>query len=540
MRQVTFRFQKGDSVGDIDAELDRSLDEDYVDTGDLAILRSIANPRSVVVGRTGSGKTALLKQLEKKSERVIRIHPGHLSLQYLTNSTIIPELVKMGVHLEPFYQLLWRHVLVMELIRNRFELREDSGRRGFLQRLGDRISINRAEKKALEYYTEWNPTFWENSDVRVQEITKKLRDKMSATLGAEFGARATAAEEQEESEESRQVLTKRAQAVVREVSLENINTGMEILRKHVLDDDQKPYFIVIDDLDKDWVDTEYAYDLITSLLDAAGDFAKLPNVKVIVALRENIVEAIQARRKRQTQQREKYESIFHRLRWSETDLLRMIDTRLARTIKGFYGGPVKLETLLPESNRKKRPEDPIRYVLDRTLKRPRDLIDFVNRCLSTAAAAGSNRITWQILRAAERDYSNGRLSSLEDEWFDAYPDIGIVFSALKGAPSQFTLDDLGDDRAMNIVVRDSSALDPSSIVKQSARLFEREGNAGDVWRFLVPILVRVALIGAKYTTAESYLYSYDRPDIVNRAIDSSTRFCVHPAFVTALESRSIS
>jgi len=57
-----FIFKKLDSVGAAAAEEDkRFLKACFVDTGDLDVLRDCADPRRIVLGRTGSGKTALLE-----------------------------------------------------------------------------------------------------------------------------------------------------------------------------------------------------------------------------------------------------------------------------------------------------------------------------------------------------------------------------------------------------------------------------------------------------------------------------------------------
>jgi ABC-type cobalamin/Fe3+-siderophores transport system ATPase subunit len=51
---------------------------------------------SMVVGRTGCGKTALLILLRESSTHVTWLEPDELSLQYLSNSTIIQYLDKLG------------------------------------------------------------------------------------------------------------------------------------------------------------------------------------------------------------------------------------------------------------------------------------------------------------------------------------------------------------------------------------------------------------------------------------------------------------
>lgn len=77
-------------VGFLDAETDHPiLKECFVDNGNLARLMDTANPASLVIGRTGSGKTALLQQVAETCEKTAIVAPEELSLHYLTNSTII-------------------------------------------------------------------------------------------------------------------------------------------------------------------------------------------------------------------------------------------------------------------------------------------------------------------------------------------------------------------------------------------------------------------------------------------------------------------
>jgi hypothetical protein len=84
-----FRFRRFDSVGDPDAERDADyLTNCFVDTGDIAVLRDCSDQKSIVVGRTGAGKSALLIRLrEQVGDRVIEVKPEALALEHISNST---------------------------------------------------------------------------------------------------------------------------------------------------------------------------------------------------------------------------------------------------------------------------------------------------------------------------------------------------------------------------------------------------------------------------------------------------------------------
>src|SRR5258706_5797700 len=85
-----YTFRNHDSIGANDAENDDTfLKECFEDTGDLATLCDLSHPQRIVVGRTGSGKSALLLQVARGQPGAITIEPESLSLNYITNSTII-------------------------------------------------------------------------------------------------------------------------------------------------------------------------------------------------------------------------------------------------------------------------------------------------------------------------------------------------------------------------------------------------------------------------------------------------------------------
>ena len=311
----------------------------------------------------------------------------------------------------------------------------------------------------------------------------------------------------------------------------------------MLADRQKPYYIVIDDLDKNWVEHTMSYDLIDNLLDVVGEFARMPNVKVVVALRDNIVEALHNRRSKQSQQREKHESLFLRLRWSSADLKALVNARLARLLKSVYGGSITLETFLPDARPKRRYVGTgAEFMLSRTFRRPRDLIDFINRCVQEAASESANTIpiSWAVLQAAEKKYSGGRLRSLEDEWHPTYPDIGRVFQAFRGVTDGFAIEELPEEALYEVCVNGESSSDDASLARICYLLEERGKPIEEIWRILIPILYRVSFLGFKAGPESKVVYSYEGVDAAYDQVNPATKFYVHPALHEALNIKSSS
>lgn len=105
-KEGIFKFKKNDQIGAACAELDDDfLRNCFVNTGDLDLLENINDRRVIVLGRAGSGKSALLKKISEK-HRTIKILPENLALSYVSHSTILNFFSEIGVNLDPFFKLL--------------------------------------------------------------------------------------------------------------------------------------------------------------------------------------------------------------------------------------------------------------------------------------------------------------------------------------------------------------------------------------------------------------------------------------------------
>jgi hypothetical protein len=85
----------------------------------------------------------------------------------------------------------------------------------------------------------------------------------------------------------------------------------------------------------------------------------------------------------------------------------------------------------------RKKEEPITYMLDRTLKRPRDIIAFFNLC--AAASTNDPVIRPQTLVKAEAIYSEQRLTAVQEEWSAHYAYLRELCGLLKQRPISFPL-----------------------------------------------------------------------------------------------------
>lgn len=125
--------RRGMSVGAMSAEDDQKfLSECFVETGQAEQVLDITNPKSIALGRTGAGKSALLLHLTESSSNVASVDPEDLSLSYISNSDILRFFDEIDINLDVFYQLLWRHVLVVELLKLKKEFHDQESAKRWL------------------------------------------------------------------------------------------------------------------------------------------------------------------------------------------------------------------------------------------------------------------------------------------------------------------------------------------------------------------------------------------------------------------------
>lgn len=538
----TFKFTRHSNVGFADAAEDsKFLQESFIDNGELAVLEDVTNPISIIVGRTGSGKTALIEKILENQERSVKIYPDQLALVYLSDNLLFKFFNEIGVKLDPFFNFLWKHIFITELIQLYKKGSDKTSKLNFITELITRGKQGRLSKDITDYLETYGENFWLSTEKRVKEEVKKYEKQiaqgMDANLKANiFAAEATAKVQSERnlnvSEEQKIELIDRGREVVSSLQIKTISGIFDLLSEE-MNDSKKKYFILIDKLDEDWVNDELRYRIIRSLLEVVRDFNnRMQNSKICVAIREDLIGRVFRNTRDSGFQEEKFEALYAKLIWNESELLNLLDLRIKQISKDKFSKSLSLIDTLPGKIGK---QGATSYLIDRTMMRPRDLIWFFNHCIK--AAPNKNQFTQDDITRAELQYSESRLSALDYEWSVDYPNLTSLILMLKKYPQIFKEADrilAFHDSCLNFVTKTVEKQD-----KIYKTIFERlnEGNQEGLFRDLMSILYLVGAIGIKNDHFVGVIWSFNGERKVFSDFDLDTKYYVHPSLWKILGNR---
>lgn len=533
------------TIGAISAEEDTYfLDRCFVETDHSAQLADARNPKCIALGRTGSGKSAALIRIKEGKLNSVQIDPEALSLNYISNSTIIKYLDGLGINLDIFYQLLWRHVIVVELLKLKKHFHDEISANRWLANILDSLKPNRKRQAALQYLQKFGSSFWLDTEARVREVVQNIESSIESKVGFKLDSYFMSPEFQSGSSmrEDKQVVTEiinKAQQAVNSVQLQELNEVIEFLSEDVFNDRQQIYYLIIDDLDTNWVHDSIRFKLIRALIETIKKFRKVLNVKIIISLRADLLETVIANTSERGFQTEKYEDMMLRIDWTKSELYAVMNSRINQLFRDKYTNKdIAFEDVFPG---KIGDVDVFTYMLDRTLFRPRDLIVFVNECFNSADS-GATSIGTKTVRNAEIAYSRKRMRSLADEWRSVYGDLETPLKVLSKLEVRFSAKDLTDkmleDLCIEIIAGD--VLEQGRFSSICHSISSNNGmNYSALRKFFIEAMYVVGAIGYRRFSGNPFEWSFrNEPTLNFSAVGEDSLFAIHPMLHREFNIRS--
>lgn len=534
-----FKISKSANIGSPDAETDDILFEVFVNIENLKDILDVKNQKSILIGRTGSGKSAIIRYLLKSYDKVVQIEPEAMSLRFLSNSTILKYFKSLDVNLNLFYKVLWKHVFVVELLKMYFEDFDDERKKSsFFQNLIEKFK--KTEKKdgkrdrAVKYLEKWTTEFWESTEYKISEFEKTIQDKFAAELGVDImGLKGLINGELSTEEKFKVIAKSKAETIIHNSQASDILDVISIMKEELFSNPQKKFYLIIDDLDKEWIEDSIRYELIGSMIEVIKEFRQFQGVKIIISLRENLNEIVFSGIHNKGGQREKFKPLFSYLVWTKEELQLFLDKRLKLLSEN------QLNVKNAFYNDRRGNKTGVEYVLERTFFRPRDVISYVNHAIENAN--NKEYFTKDILSKAESSYSLDRFQALEDEWFENYGRLNILCEFLRGIHDGFKLKSLNENLFTEIYCIDNPEEELNGEMLK-ALLDWKSSNINFVSyvKKVLYTLYRVGIIGVKKGATYKTAFYYDKDVLIDRNdITNNCKFYVHPSLYSYFKINTI-
>ena len=180
-------LKRGMSIGSGNAESDDDfLFKCFVENAALVEAKDINSSGMIIAGRTGAGKTAILRSIAQENDYHIEIDPSLMAMDYVANSDALRFVYMIGGDLNLLFQTLWKHVLCIEFIRLRYDVKTAQKSKTIFNSLVEKYFTDERKKRSVEYLRKWEGEFWITMDVNIKEITESVEEQLLAEFGSEI------------------------------------------------------------------------------------------------------------------------------------------------------------------------------------------------------------------------------------------------------------------------------------------------------------------------------------------------------------------
>jgi hypothetical protein len=489
------------SLGDYSAENDSQLSDYFLsETESYRSAEDMSDHRYILLGRTGSGKSATLSYLSEKFESNQKymctfIRPGKSYLDAVVQMDEFHELKHTQGLQHILYKLIWQYVIMVAVLQNKYGSHGPKKKGRLLS--GEKLKAYKFLRKAEQLATE---------DKTLFDIISGLLKEISVSL------KGITVKGEARSSSSYEVM----RDLIRETEEFHKNGFWEVVGGAKL-------YILFDDLDLGWnPDDEGQQLLLRGLFEIMRDYAYRDRVKPLIALRTNILEGLKLR------QREKYDNNILTIRWTKPNLKKMLLLRLRK-----YGGLEETDGFEKMFHTDPDPDkDTIDYMIGRTLYRPRDLLAFCQYSISEASKAGAETIGMEHVLAAEATYSVNRLQALSDEWKFLYPNLNALVTLMMkiSLKRKFDLFILKTTELKEVLIetkeRILTAQDNETYLSDLLWIrsyFPSDDDPSEI----VQILYKLGVVGFRTGVGRGSLNFVNELDRMSN-IDKETKFAFHP------------
>jgi hypothetical protein len=465
----------GNILGNPRAEADaQMLGRAFVKTADFSALAN-TNDFHVVVGRRGTGKSALFHALQDVLERADRtcLHAEvpieHFAISAQSQLAAVSHDYKSA---RAIARLLWRaYVLrvVGESLRDHYRVKS----------LGPHLALTKA-------------------------LTQKRPDGGAYAF---FSDSIRACKEKEMAEVPREVATR--------LEIDSLQSAVA----DALREAKSKAVVMFDGLDEGWVPEVLPTAILGALAFAAADLSDAnTGIHVIAFVRDNMFRALA---KLDPDFSSHVEGSALRLHWDKNALFHLVAERLRVALNLNVENDTKVWDRFAQRELQGRAG--FERCLHHTLYRPRDTLVLLNRTYQYAQKDSRTEIIGDDLDASARAISEDRLEDLFKEYKIVLPGLHLFVDIFRGAPARSTYE--------KIVSRLEDALRGESFSVAESRDFAILGSGREIFR----ALYSVGFLGIQSVPGGSYSFCHDGALSELTFVQPGTLVAIHPCFWRALD-----
>ena len=471
-------YIRPNSLGDLRAEADQEMLElAFLETADYRTLIETSD-RTIVVGRRGTGKSALTIQLQRywagsSDTSVIKITPEeHQTIGLRPKIALFGDTfnkIKAGS------RLAWKYALMMEVALCLSEKYKFSKTDGY-QKLK-----TKCEKWSLQ--------------------GKNIFDRYTETLNEVIN--------------NKQSPEARIGNLPKSLNLTQIESNLLSACNAA---EEKVVFL-IDRLDEGYEPDDNGIGLIGGLIQAAIDLkTAIPGIKPVIFLRDNIFRAVQTF---DPDYSRNIEGNILRLHWDTVSLLTFATNRLKIAFNIQQQASMRIWNSC--TSRELKGQDGFNRCLQLTLYRPRDLLSLLNEAFYLAGKNGQQQIILSHIEETGRLISKNRFDDLRNEYASILPGLDNFVAVFHGKAPEMTVED-AFELFQNVFNKGST----NSVAQQNLFIL----NDGHT---VLQTLYSIGFIGVRDGTAGTFVFCHDGRAPARDFI-APDRILVHPCYWMALNS----
>jgi hypothetical protein len=473
--------------GGIDADADSLLDECF--EAHEAYSAAKDHKRFLIVGRKGSGKTAIYRRLIR-SRDYSDFPIGHTFDDYPWH--FHDHQAVAGVPAEERFLHSWKYLILITL--SKVLLNQDNSQPWSSDSLE---AVTKIEKFIIDSYGSRDPDV-----TQIFSPNKTLKLKGSLNFKAPWLDTKLDAE---------RLSVEHLPLIIQEVNRTLLDSVCAVLNP------DNNYYVCFDQLDLRFDPGDQTYrDRLVGLLLAARDINRAARdagkkMSCVVFMRDDIYQELKFEDKNKLT-----ENHMSRIEWDNPrgnhTLKSLMEKRMASLFKISENGAWEL--VFNEDQEMRGRQSKYQHILDRTFLRPRDMIKYCNETLQAYQARpdASGKFDNKDVTLARQAYSEYLLSELEDEIFKHAPGYEAYMEVLK------TLDSL-----------DFEISDFTEVCERRADILPQSKSGIAILRELFEFsVVGFYQSGGQGYGGSEYVWKYQNPR--SRFNEAATRFKVHLGF----------